>query len=50
MREGRTGMQQTADESALFAWQTGVAFRTWLFLGWVYGQECVRWLGFPHWT
>ena len=48
MREGRTGMQQMADESALFARQTGLAFHAWLFLGGLYAQECVGWLGFPH--
>ena len=44
MREGRTRLQQTADESALFAPQTGLSFYAWLFLGGVYTQECVRWL------
>ena len=39
MREGRTGMQQTAAESALFARQTGLAFHAWLFLCGVYKQE-----------
>jgi len=33
MREGRTRLQQTADESALFAPQTGLSFHAWLFLG-----------------
>ena len=33
VREGRTRMQQTAAESALFAPQTGLAFYMWLFLG-----------------
>ena len=42
MREGRTGMQQMAAESALFARQTGLAFHVWLFLGLVYQQECVH--------
>jgi len=42
MREGRTGMQQMAAESALFARQTGLAFYAWLFLGLVYQQECVH--------
>ena len=48
MREGRTGMQQTAAESTLFAQQAELAFHAWLFLGGVYAQERVRWLGFPH--
>ena len=50
MREGRTGVQQTAAESALFAWQAELAFHAWLFLGGVYTQERLRWLGFPLWT
>ena len=33
MREGHTGMQQTAALSTLFAPQTGLAFHVWLFLG-----------------
>ena len=36
-----------ADESALFAPQTGLSFHAWLFLGGVHTQECVYWLGFP---
>ena len=40
-------LQQTADESALFAPQTRLSFHAWLFLGRVYQQEYVRWLGFP---
>jgi len=48
MREGRTGMQQTADESALFARQTGLAFHAWLFQGGVYARRnaCAGWV-FP---
>jgi len=42
MREGRTGVQQTATESALFARQVELAFHMWLFLGGVYTQECLR--------
>ena len=48
MREGRTGVQQTAAESTLFARQAELAFHAWLFLGGVYMQECLHWLGFPH--
>jgi len=50
VREGCTRLQQTADENALSAPQTGLSFHPLLSLGGVYTQECVRWLGFPHWT
>ena len=50
MREGRTGVQPTAAESTLFAQQAELTFHAWLFLGGVYTQECLHWLGFPHWT
>jgi len=47
MREGCTGMQQTAAESALFARQTRLVFRTWLFLGRVTCRNvCAGWV-FP---
>jgi len=36
-----------AAESALFAPQTGLSFHAWLFLGGVFTQEYVCWLGFP---
>jgi len=35
----RTGVQQTAAKSVLFARQAELAFHTWLFLG---AQECLR--------
>jgi len=45
--EGHTGMQQTADESALFAPQTGLAFHAWLFLdGVTHRNACTGWV-FP---
>ena len=37
-------------ESTFFARQTGLGFHAWLFLGGVYTQECLHWLGFPHWV
>jgi len=33
VREGHTGMQQTAAEGILFAPQIGLAFRMWLLMG-----------------
>jgi len=50
MKEGRRGVQQMADESALFARQAELAFHAWIFLGGVYTQECLCWLCFPRWT
>ena len=38
MREGRTGVQQMAAESTLFARQADLALHAWLFLGGVYMQ------------
>ena len=35
---------------ALFAPQTRLCFHAWLFLGRVYTQECMHWLGIPHRT
>jgi len=46
MREVLWRLQKTADESALFAPQTGLSFHAWLFLGGVYTHVGIGWV-FP---
>jgi len=48
--EGRLYEVATADESSLFAPQTGLSFHAWLFLGRVYTQECTHLVGFSRRT